>query len=455
LLAESNYRTQIEADIKPFRGLLLGLFFLTTGASVDPVVLTEQWPVVLALLGGLITFKAIITTLLGPFFGLSKAESVRTGLLLSGGGEFAFVVLTLADKLHVLPDQLAKVLVGVVVISMALTPYLSALGDKAAEYVESLERKQLYSNSQFDQGNSPQFAGSSTSDDVSLATGHESYDDCDVYVICGLGDVGMAMSKMLALPSITEAAMKNNGRSVKYVAFDLDPNVVISGFKAGKSVLYGDGSQPMVLSTAGIETPKGFIITYNDYEMSHKAVERLREAFPSVPILCRAVNTNDYFSLLQSGSTKVIMDEAESSMRMCSVLLTELGIKSDESDTIIKSFRDDFELESRNQLEKIQMQKGLVVKNMGDRVNIKDENLSLMNINNRVTKIMSDVSKNFKDLFDTPVVVQDTSTSSSSSSSTETVLSVSANKENADTSEVDKLIDELGGVTICPIPNKK
>jgi voltage-gated potassium channel Kch len=222
---------------------------------------------------------------------------------------------------------------------------------------------------------------------------------------------------MLALPSITEAAMKNNGRSVKYVAFDLDPNVVISGFKAGKSVLYGDGSQPMVLSTAGIETPKGFIITYNDYEMSHKAVERLREAFPSVPILCRAVNTNDYFSLLQSGSTKVIMDEAESSMRMCSVLLTELGIKSDESDTIIKSFRDDFELESRNELEKIQMQKGLVV------------------------------------------LVQDISTSSrSSSSSTETVLSVSANKENADTSEVDtvdKLIDELGGVTICPIPNKK
>ena len=453
LLAESNYRTQIEADIKPFRGLLLGLFFLTTGASVDPVVLTEEWPVVLALLVGLISFKATITTLLGPFFGLSKAESVRTGLLLSGGGEFAFVVLTLADKLHVLPDQLSKVLVGVVVISMALTPYLSAIGDKAAEFVESWERKQLYSNTQFDRDNR-QLAGASTSgsDDVAMSLGHESYDDCDVYVICGFGDFGMTMSKMLALPYITEVAMKNNGRNIKYVAFDLDPNVVMNGFKAGKSVLYGDGSQPMVLSTAGIESPKGFIITYDDYETSHKAVERLREAYPSTPILCRAVNTNDYFHLLQSGSTKVILDETESSLRMCNVILSELGIKADESETIIKNFRDDFELESSNILQQMQAKKGLPVKNEGDRVNLKDENLSLTNINNRVSKIMSDVSKNFKDLFDAPIAVQDTT--SSSSSSVETVLSVTANKENVDTNEVDKIIDELG-VKICPIPNKK
>ncbi len=454
LLAESNYRTQIEADIKPFRGLLLGLFFLTTGASVDPVVLTQEWPVVLALLVGLISFKATITTLLGPFFGLSKAESVRTGLLLSGGGEFAFVVLTLADKLHVLPDQLSKVLVGVVVISMALTPYLSAIGDKAAEYVESWERKQLYANTQFDRDNR-QLAGASSSgsDDVTMSLGHESYDDCDVYVICGFGDFGVTMSKMLALPYITEVAMKNNGRNIKYVAFDLDPNVVMNGFKAGKSVLYGDGSQPMVLSTAGIESPKGFIITYDDYETSHKAVERLREAYPSTPIICRAVNTNDYFHLLQSGSTKVILDETESSLRMCNVILSELGIKPDESETIIKNFRDDFELESSNILQQMQAKKGLPVKNEGDRVNLKDENLSLTNINSRVSKIMSDVSKNFKDLFDAPIAVQDTTTSSSSS--VETVLSVTANKENVDTTEVDKIIDELGGVTICPIPNKK
>ena len=141
LLAESNYRTQIEADIKPFRGLLLGLFFLTTGASVEPLVLQQEWPTVLALTAGLIAFKAIITTLLGPLFGLSRSDSVRTGLLLAGGGEFAFVVLTLADKLDVLPDLLAKILVGVVVISMALTPTLSSIADKIAGYIDQQERK--------------------------------------------------------------------------------------------------------------------------------------------------------------------------------------------------------------------------------------------------------------------------------------------------------------------------
>ena len=104
-------------------------------------MLSEQWPTVLALTGGLIAFKAVITTLLGPLFGLSRSDSIRTGLLLAGGGEFAFVVLTLADKLDVLPDLLAKILVGVVVISMALTPTLSSIGDKIAGYIDQQERK--------------------------------------------------------------------------------------------------------------------------------------------------------------------------------------------------------------------------------------------------------------------------------------------------------------------------
>ena len=110
---------------------------------MDPFVIKEQWTTVLALLAGLIAFKAAITTALGPAFGLSLPESVRTGLLLSGGGEFAFVVLTLADKLEVIPGPLAKILVGVVVLSMAITPYLSNLGDKLASLIEEWERKQL------------------------------------------------------------------------------------------------------------------------------------------------------------------------------------------------------------------------------------------------------------------------------------------------------------------------
>jgi Kef-type K+ transport system membrane component KefB len=135
-LAETNYRTQVESDIRPFRGLLLGLFFVTTGTSIDLQLLLREWPNVIALLAGLIAIKTAIITAIGPRVGLSLSESVRTGLLLSQGGEFAFVVFSLANRLGVLPLELNRLLIIVVVLSMALTPFLNELGRNAAEYIE-------------------------------------------------------------------------------------------------------------------------------------------------------------------------------------------------------------------------------------------------------------------------------------------------------------------------------
>jgi len=324
LLAESNYRTQIETDIKPFKGLLLGLFFLTTGASVDPYVIQEQWPTVFALLFGLLAFKTAIITALGPIFDLTKAESVRTGLLLSGGGEFAFVVLTLADKLRVIPDQLAKILVGVVVLSMALTPYLSILGDQLAVFIQDYENKQAYQNAllnselgsnEFNTDNSRSSTSISGSIDSNVISYNENndnniYDDSlkikpeqqqqqqlsvnnhssghgssisDAIIVCGYGAIGDTIVRFLTSPKLKEQM----GSSINYMAFDLDPTLVINGYKNGYRILYGDGSQPLVLETAGISSPKAFVVTYGDSEASFKAVERLRQAFPFIPIIAR------------------------------------------------------------------------------------------------------------------------------------------------------------------------
>lgn len=325
LLAESNYRTQIETDIKPFKGLLLGLFFLTTGASVDPYVIQEQWPTVFALLFGLLAFKTAIITALGPIFDLTKAESVRTGLLLSGGGEFAFVVLTLADKLRVIPDQLAKILVGVVVLSMALTPYLSILGDQLAVFIQDYENKQAYQNAllnseigsnEFNTDYSRSSTSSSGSIDSNIISYNENndsniYDDSlkitpeqqqqqqqlsvnnhssghgssisDAIIVCGYGAIGDTIVRFLTSPKLKEQM----GSSINYMAFDLDPTLVINGYKKGYRILYGDGSQPLVLETAGITSPKAFVVTYSDSEASFKAVERLRQAFPIIPIIAR------------------------------------------------------------------------------------------------------------------------------------------------------------------------
>lgn len=305
LLAESNYRTQIETDIKPFKGLLLGLFFLTTGASVDPFVIKEQLPTVLALLGGLIAFKATIVAALGPFFNLSKADSVRAGLILSGGGEFAFVVLTLADKLHVIPDQLAKILVGVVVLSMALTPTLSSLGDQLATLVQDYERRELFHRSSSSSSSTSDRQTSSSvsvGDDgiegmeevtvrrqVSPNNDRRSGDDnvkatksqfmSETIVICGFGNAGETIAQ--AIDQLAQY-QGDDQRHYDYVAFDLDPSIVMNAYRAGnRKLLYGDGSQPLILETAGINNPKAFVVTHEDLEMALKAVERIHECFPA------------------------------------------------------------------------------------------------------------------------------------------------------------------------------
>jgi Kef-type K+ transport system membrane component KefB len=121
--------SQVEAEIKPFKGVLLGLFFLCTGASVDVDVLIARFPIIALLTVGLISVKFTITSIAARLFGLSEGESIKVGLTLSQGGEFAFVLLALAQELHILPTDLNALLICVVVASMALTPLLADWGD--------------------------------------------------------------------------------------------------------------------------------------------------------------------------------------------------------------------------------------------------------------------------------------------------------------------------------------
>lgn len=427
LLAESNYRTQIESDIKPIRGLLLGLFFLTTGASVDPTVIQEQFPTVIALLGGLITFKAVIISLLGPYFGLSKAESVRTGFILSGGGEFAFVVLTLAGKLQVLPDQLAKVLVGVVVLSMALTPYLSMLGDKAAEYIDSFEGtkklKDLESNS-----------------DVDDFEVEDSEDNSDVIVICGFGHFGENIARVLTNANVMSALNSKYDREVKYVAFDLDPNLVVKGFKEGKKVLYGDGSQPPVLSTAGIESPRAVVVTYSDAELCFKSVERLREAYPLTPILTRASDMSEYYHLLEAGATKAVPDEREASLMMASVLLENLGFPESDVKKVEEELRMDLLVEDNEKIEfNKSMKKGLAMNT------IKNDNVKYADM------VLSQASKAMNDIFGSARnIYEDSKLFPLELSRSKSKTIINNNSNNDISTEIDEL-----GVKVCPLPDRE
>lgn len=326
LLAETNFRTQIEAEIRPFKGLLLGLFFVTTGTSIDIQLLFREWPNVLTLLGGLIAIKTAIITAVGPRVGLSLSESMRIGLLLSQGGEFAFVVFSLANRLGVLPSDLNRLLIIVVVLSMSLTPFLNELGQKAAELIEA----------HFD---TPQ-------ENIM----EENFEVNEPVVIVGFGQMGQVLANFLSAPLASGAGGDSAGW--RFVAFDLDPGRVKAARKVGFPVLYGDGSRPAVLQTAGISMPKAVMVMYTARQKAVQAVERLRLAFPGIPIYARAQDIGHLLELKAVGATDAILENTETSLQLGSVLLRGLGVLSDDVTFLTRIMRESMELRARVALEK-------------------------------------------------------------------------------------------------------
>lgn len=303
LLAETNFKAQVEADIQPFRGILLGLFFVTTGSSLDLTLFVKEWPIVLTLLAGLLALKTTVITLIGPIFGLTKQESVRTAFSLSQGGEFAFVLLSLANELRVLPEELNRLLIIVVVLSMAVTPALTEAGKRVADMMPVESAKSFDSDA-----------------DVSID---------DPVMICGFGDVGQAVANLL---SSLEAP-------IPYVAFDLTVSRVAAAKSAGFNVLYGDGFRPKVLSAAGISVPRAIVVGYTARQRAVTAVESLATAFPEVPLLVRALDTRHAAELSRAGASTVIIAEAEAGLAVAARTARLVGAPPEETVLIARAIR--------------------------------------------------------------------------------------------------------------------
>eukprot|EP00891_Asterochloris_glomerata_P001180 jgi/Astpho2/1180/Aster-07718 len=328
LLAETNYRTQVEADVRPFRGILLGLFFVTTGSSLDVALLFQQWPIVLALTGGLIAVKVGIIGSISQLFGLSKAESIRTGFMLAQGGEFAFVLLSLAEELKVLPEDLNKLLIIVVVLSMALTPLLADIGKKLAERTpDSSDR----------QGDGDEVTGVQ-------ADGRQ-------VVICGFGELGQSIANMLENP----LSVSLGRGKVPYVAFDLQPARVKGAREAGFNILYGDASRPSVLRAAGINNPRALAVVYTARARVVSAVHSLREEFPDVPIYVRALDLRHAAELKDAGASNVITATVETGLVLGSSLLQGLGAKSSDLQYLKRALRKQLDARAADMRDQMQL----------------------------------------------------------------------------------------------------
>ena len=308
LLSETEYRHQVEADIQPFRGILLGLFFMTVGMSINIPLVGTHVGQIAALFVALLIGKSIVTAALCRGFGLPFSVSVRAGMLLSQGGEFGFILFASASALGVIPMETAQVLLAVIALTMAATPAMDYWGNRSFNFLAKQEREPVTGTDEI-------------SDDLE-----------DHLVIAGFGRVGQTVASVLSAGGIP------------FVALDLDPDRVSKCRRIGLPVFFGDAGQIEVLKAAGANRAKGAVITIDQPATASRLVAALKEYAPDLEIFVRARDLSHSRQLEIAGATAVVPETIEASLQLGGIVMNAMGITPDEVAAIIEDLRqDDYE----------------------------------------------------------------------------------------------------------------
>ena len=294
LISETPYRHQVEEDIKPFRDVLLGLFFITIGMLLDFHVIAQQWILVLLLLIGPLLFKFGLIALLSRAFGSTPGISIRTGLCLAQAGEFGFVLLNQIDGLDLIDPALSQAVLAAMLLSMFGAPFLIQYSDRIAMRFSSNEWLLQ-----------------------SLAltrVAAKSVRTENHVVICGFGRSGQSLARML------------DQEKIPYIALDMDPDRVKTAAAAGDNVVYGDASRENYLIAAGLSRAKAVVITYADTPASFKVLHQVERLRPGMTVLVRTKDDADLAKLQSAGATEVVPELIEGSLMMASHVLLMMGV---------------------------------------------------------------------------------------------------------------------------------
>lgn len=308
LLSETEYKHQIETEIRPFRDILMGLFFITVGAKLNLAVLPELWLSILWLLLGIVVFKAILIGCLVRLFGNNKGVAVRTGLVLAQGGEFGFALLSLALSYGLLTADEVQADLAAIVISMAIAPLIIRSNDKVTRKLlrDSYLRQRYKDAHAFRQ-------------EVKEVDNH--------VIICGYRRVGQGLARLL------------EEQGVPYLGLELDSKIVTEAWEAGESVYYADASRTEILMAAGIQRARLVVITVVDTEIAKEITEAARKKNKNIPIVVRARDDTYLEALIKLGATEVLPESLEASVMVARRVLEKLELPNEEIEQVVGRIR--------------------------------------------------------------------------------------------------------------------
>lgn len=293
LISETEYKHQVEEDIKPFRDVLLGLFFVTIGMLLNVRLVIAHWWIVLLLLIGPVLLKFALISVLARLFGAAPGVALRTGLALAQAGEFGFVLLNQAGQLHLMDPLIIQLILASMVLSMLATPFILA---KSNTIVMKLARNEWMLQS---------LALTQIATRTMATQKH--------VLIAGFGRSGQSLAKIL------------EEEKIPYHALDLDPDRVRDAQDAGANVSYGDAARRESLVAAGIHRAAALVVTYADTPSALKVLHFAHELAPSLPVIVRSHDDTDLDKLRTAGAAEVVPEAIEGSLMLASHALVMLG----------------------------------------------------------------------------------------------------------------------------------
>ena len=297
LLSESSFRHQLEADIEPFRGLLLGLFFLGVGMALDLKVVAENWGIIVSGVIALMVTKALCVYGVARFAGSNHTDAMDRALLMAQGGEFAFVLYSAAASAGVIDARVNANMTAIVVLSMAITPLVLVLYQRFGNPAPAGEAREA-----------------------------DTFDEQHPILVVGMGRFGQIVNSMLQMSSHSTTVI------------DLDPTTVAGLNRYGIKTHFGDASRPELLLTAGIENARLLVIAIDNREQALSIAHFAREVNPNIDIVARAYDRLHTFDLYQAGADEIVRETFDAAIRAGKRALERLGMSRDDAEKVGKIF---------------------------------------------------------------------------------------------------------------------